>query len=545
MSVTLLAVIFGSVFFFQNWFYFKLVGSILDKPRFNSKLPMILCTFINTIGAMALFTVTMPSSIFMYVGIIVLFVIEYLICFKDRALGIGLCVFSITLHIMALRAIITGIFSTSTGLSVYELANSDFYFWVIMILTGACGVIFTIGCIVVIPRRMLRIISQTADQALFMVLLAGLFNVYMILNSLVFSTHIDNPIVALNEIVSATAMLGGLYIGLFMLIRFDKLHGYKEKSEQLELELSEEKVYKHSFLTQANMIVECNITQNRILKVLDRGGDVDISRFKSYSDYIDYHVTDNVVLKDDLEVFLENTSRETLLNAYNSARKEFTFEFRSNSQTGRYEWYKAHVHCENRDGELIVLFTVNNINEEKNRESKLIKKAEIDQLTGVYNKGAIANQVDEKLRENPKGALIMFDLDNFKGINDNLGHAYGDEVLAEVALKVSSLFRGGDVIGRIGGDEFVVFMKDLVFTHAIERKVKEICWTIEKDYVSNAGVIVHVSTSVGIATAPKDGTEYNMLLDCADKAMYYSKSSGKNMYTFYDKEKTEGYLNSN
>ncbi len=163
----------------------------------------------------------------------------------------------------------------------------------------------------------------------------------------------------------------------------------------------------------------------------------------------------------------------------------------------------------------------------------LRKKAETDPLTGAYNKAAFAARVDKILRNNGQGALYMFDLDNFKGINDNMGHTLGDEVLREVYEKAVTIFRPTDMISRAGGDEFLVFLPGNMSEEIIEKKAIQICDALNKIYHGEDGISIEVSCSVGISVASRDGKDFETLFKLADEAMYRSKKTGKNTYTFH------------
>ncbi len=163
----------------------------------------------------------------------------------------------------------------------------------------------------------------------------------------------------------------------------------------------------------------------------------------------------------------------------------------------------------------------------------LRKKAETDSLTGAYNKAAFAIKVDKMLQNNDQGALYMFDLDNFKGVNDNMGHALGDEVLRDVYEKAVTIFRPTDMISRAGGDEFLVFLPGNMSKEIIEKKAIQICDALNKTYHGVDGISIEVSCSVGISVAPRDGKDFETLFKLADEAMYQSKKTGKNTYTFH------------
>ena len=173
----------------------------------------------------------------------------------------------------------------------------------------------------------------------------------------------------------------------------------------------------------------------------------------------------------------------------------------------------------------------------ENKELRLIHKAETDPLTGIYNKGAFYDHVQEKLSsasDSDLFAIYIIDLDDFKSVNDNLGHAMGDQVLSDVAKKLCIVFSDKDCVGRIGGDEFAAFLSlsndgRKLGRSIIENKAKAICSQIQETY-RNRRKSVNVSSSVGVAIYPSAGRDYDTLYKNADKALYKIKENGKNAY---------------
>lgn len=162
--------------------------------------------------------------------------------------------------------------------------------------------------------------------------------------------------------------------------------------------------------------------------------------------------------------------------------------------------------------------------------AKYKKLATIDRLTGVKNKETARQEVNRAIKNSKYGVFFMIDLDNFKSINDNFGHAYGDKVLVEVADKINLMFRSDDVVGRIGGDEFIVFVKNYGGNGWLEGKASQLIRKIRKDYEKN-GMVIQVSSSVGLALYPENGSDYDSLYKTADKAMYKVKKNTKNGFT--------------
>jgi diguanylate cyclase (GGDEF)-like protein len=175
-----------------------------------------------------------------------------------------------------------------------------------------------------------------------------------------------------------------------------------------------------------------------------------------------------------------------------------------------------------------------NIDEQVRRENLLLQKANTDPLTGFYNKAATETFISEIMLSSANGtthALMCIDLDNFKSINDLFGHLYGDEVLKEAARNMKNLFRSDDVLGRFGGDEFVIFVRDMSSIGLLEEKAAELNRCLNKTYEKD-GMKCTVSASIGITIFPSDGKTYSALHEKADEASYAAKKAGKNTYRF-------------
>ena len=171
--------------------------------------------------------------------------------------------------------------------------------------------------------------------------------------------------------------------------------------------------------------------------------------------------------------------------------------------------------------------------EQKTREvSDIRNRSAQDALTGLWNRTHTEEAVNELIAQGIPGALFMIDMDNFKAINDNYGHLAGDRTLKMFADSLRTLANEGDVLCRIGGDEFVVFVKGIrskaeLGNHAADI-ISDLCFKLEQcQYEINSSV------SIGIAQTPEDGSDFNKLYNCADKALYYVKQNGKNAYHFF------------
>lgn len=218
-------------------------------------------------------------------------------------------------------------------------------------------------------------------------------------------------------------------------------------------------------------------------------------------------------------------------------------EFRIRCFDGNYYWFKLiGTFVKDTSGKTTRLVgNGSNVDDVVNKERILKQKAENDALTGLLNKGTFKEKV-EKVLENAKDddlyAFYIIDLDNFKQVNDSMGHIIGDKVLSDTAQKLCVVFSDKDFVGRIGGDEFTAFLKlttdgKRFGDKIIREKASLICNRLNETY-ANGNLKVNVSASVGIALYPEHGLKYDDLYVNADSALYLSKNSGRNQYHIFN-----------
>ncbi|MCR5503692.1 MAG: diguanylate cyclase [Lachnospiraceae bacterium] len=170
------------------------------------------------------------------------------------------------------------------------------------------------------------------------------------------------------------------------------------------------------------------------------------------------------------------------------------------------------------------------------RNSKeLSEKADTDQLTGMKNKIATEREIKEYMEKYPGtlSMLFLIDIDNFKKINDTMGHAFGDEVLRELGKNIGVNFRVSDIIGRTGGDEFTIFLKNLKEDANCIREAQKLVYFFKHFQVGDY-VKYSVTASIGAAVYPEHGSDFESLYKAADSAVYKSKKRGKNQLSFVD-----------
>ncbi len=188
-----------------------------------------------------------------------------------------------------------------------------------------------------------------------------------------------------------------------------------------------------------------------------------------------------------------------------------------------------------RDARLIAV--VQDVTHRKSLEKELLRQAFYDQLTGLANRALFRDRVQHALsraaRDRELVAVMFLDLDNFKGTNDTLGHAAGDDLLSMVASRLLNATRGCDTVARLGGDEFAVLLENVRGEEDASIVADRISHALNNPVELSSGVTVRVSASIGIARAtPNDGVEE--LLRNADVAMYAAKGGSRGSHVFFD-----------
>lgn len=232
--------------------------------------------------------------------------------------------------------------------------------------------------------------------------------------------------------------------------------------------------------------------------------------------------------------FYHNCTKEYLKEIYASGRIELSFTYRRKLGENIIRWVHNEVRflTDAENGHLCVMFTAKDVEAKKREEEKLVMAAQMDKMTMVLNRETAMEYIREALdtKADYRHALFMIDVDNFKNLNDTLGHQTGDEFLIAMAGEIKNNFRNDDVVGRIGGDEFFVLMKNVADMPETQRKAQELLTNIRK--VCDAYESAALSVSMGISLYPDNGKSLEELYAKADETLYEAKHKGKNQFVF-------------
>ncbi len=193
-------------------------------------------------------------------------------------------------------------------------------------------------------------------------------------------------------------------------------------------------------------------------------------------------------------------------------------------------------HRVSRNQEKRFIFSAVDISIRKEMEEKAWHQANYDSLTELPNRNLLQNRLEQELklaeRSHTRLAVLFVDLDNFKNINDSLGHGAGDGVLQQASARIVSCVRDTDTVARMGGDEFVLLLPQASDAAPFDEVCHRIIDALSKPFTLNLSE-AYLSASIGVALYPTDGKAGDTLMMNADAAMYQAKRSGKNQYSYY------------
>ncbi len=213
-------------------------------------------------------------------------------------------------------------------------------------------------------------------------------------------------------------------------------------------------------------------------------------------------------------------------------------EFEITGLKGTHRWMESHSVPMSDKGEIVRLSITRDITERKKSEKEIKQLAYFDALTGLPNRRKLLDRLNYSIqmnrRENKNFAVFMMDLDKFKAVNDTLGHASGDELLKQVAIRITNRLRGSDMVARLGGDEFVIVLESCFVPDDAAKVATHLINDLTIPFELPDGHIVHIGASVGISFYPQHGLTPEKLIDNADIALYKAKDNGRGCFAYFD-----------
>lgn len=254
-------------------------------------------------------------------------------------------------------------------------------------------------------------------------------------------------------------------------------------------------------------------------------------------------ILQNKIDNNDIRLLSHPDDYDILQKAHDEFVKngESRFEVRLKCANGEYHWFfiNRQFVCDDKGARVSVIGCILSADVFYKKMEKLRQQAILEPMTGLVNKVSAQTLIDDAMADFPNSthALIFFDMDNFKKVNDTLGHSMGDRVIQYIADTLKSVFDDNAILSRFGGDEFLVFIPEILSRNDVVKKAREFNKII-KECAMIKNTDITIAMSIGIAFS-EDGISSRELLDRADKAAYAAKRQGKARYCIYGDEKLE------
>ncbi len=217
-------------------------------------------------------------------------------------------------------------------------------------------------------------------------------------------------------------------------------------------------------------------------------------------------------------------------------------ELYNRKKNGETFWEYAHFSAIKDESGAVTHFIAvkEDMTQQKHQEQQIMRQAYYDALTDLPNRLLSLDRLSQLIKEADRAghsvAVLFIDLDDFKKVNDSLGHEVGDKLLIETAERLKQVVRSGDTVGRLGGDEFLILLGDISEPLAAGQVAENVIEQFKDRPFNIDGRELVITCSVGIALHPKDGNSPSTLLRNADSAMYHAKDAGRNTYSYFTDE---------
>ncbi|GLC82700.1 diguanylate cyclase domain-containing protein [Lacrimispora brassicae] len=252
----------------------------------------------------------------------------------------------------------------------------------------------------------------------------------------------------------------------------------------------------------------------------------------SFSSIMNY-IAEHHIFEEDREMYLKFFNKNQLLYHYYRGNRSLRLEHRRLRPDGNVYWGLGLVQIvsDPYTDTIKAFILIKDIDASKREALTLQELSKQDSLTGLLNRATAIHAIRSTLK-NSQGhhILIMLDIDRFKQLNDNYGHQFGDKALHRAASRLKSALRRDDIFGRLGGDEFIILLKDVAYSMDLYARLENLCSLIGSALEPEA----HISGSLGTAAYPEDGTVFEELYEKADIALYHAKKHGRSQYAVYE-----------
>ena len=506
---------------------------LMENMLYGKRFSFFVRALIAAVNAAVLLSFDLNFSVNTgYIITLVLLFSELWLLFKKSLRDTFFVTLAVMMNIMCLRGIIISLFSFALGSTLYAVCSD----WRVFLKIVSVSNLLETAAIYIIMRFMsmdnLRTAMHDKTQSKYIILWAALCVLFMLRSSAEYISGYTMPHLYIIHMSYCFMLLLSFYYLLVYTFRINKAAELREINKSLNKELGMQMVLQSTLTRDAIYTSRVNLAQNKI-----------ISGFEAYelplehvSDEYDYwfEFARTKVHPDDWELYSKTFMRQNLLNGFRMGAEPAPFEYRHLRKSNEYFWVRIvlRMYGDAESDDVYLFSYAYNIDEEVRSREELVLQAQTDLYTGLYNKATTEKIIGDAVKS-VSGLLFLLDVDDFKNVNDGFGHEAGDFVLKFIAEAMSELFCEDCILGRIGGDEFMVFAQGKADISAAKERATELLLKL-KAGVDYESVRLIISASIGVVAVDGKEESFSSAYNKADAALYKAKSEGKNRFAIYN-----------
>ncbi|NCB74539.1 MAG: GGDEF domain-containing protein [Clostridia bacterium] len=509
---------------------FTLIEGMLHGKQFG----LLFRLLIGIINAclMVEMALSIPINVSYFITILVLYG-ELLIIFRKSLKDTLFVSVAVMMNIMCLRGMVIALFALATRGTLYSVCSNVVLFLAALLVSNLLEWLAIYAILYFVRMENLRFSMQDKTQSWYIIIWASLCVLFMFRSSVVYVRDYSIPNMFLDHLSYCFMLLLSFYYLLVYTFKLNKVAKIREANKNLSKALGNQLALQSALMRDAIFSTQANLTQNKIIRGLDFYDEYIEQTNFNYDAWFE-HASSNVQ-PEYYEIYWKSLNRQTLIDNFNRGIEPKPFEYKRNDSS---KWIRLVLRMfkDVETGDIYVFGYGFDIENEVRDRQALLHRAETDLFTGLYNKTTTETLIGQAIAKGI-GILFLIDIDEFKGINDRFGHEAGDYGLKHFSEILSSVFSKSDIVGRVGGDEFMIFVKDTSLVSSAKDRANEILTRLRSGFDYDKMRLI-ITASIGIAIIDEDNCTFSEAYNQADSALYEAKINGRNRFVIYaDDEK--------
>ena len=528
MEKTLLIIANSVAYLLFIYKCFTLIEGMLYGKHYGLLFRLLIGTL--NAGLMVLMALTIPINVAYLVTLLVLFA-ELLIIFRKPLKDTLFVSVAVMMNIMCLRGMVVSLFALATNGTLYSVYSDANLFLSALLITNILEWLAVHMILRFVRIENLRFTMENKTQSRYIIVWASLCVLFMFRSSEVYVRDFSIPNMFIDHLSYCFMLLLSFYYLLVYTFKINEAAKIQEINEDLSKALGNQIELQSALTRDAIYTSKANLTQNKVISGNEIYDDPLEGLHDEYDAWFEYVKTK--IHPEDCDIFIKSFDRQSLLDNFNLGIEPKPFEYRHLGKDKNYHWVRLILRTfRDVESDDVYLFGYAfDIESEVRDKQALVHGAQTDLFTGLFNKSTTEKLIGEQLGKGA-GILFLIDIDDFKNVNDRFGHEAGDRVLKYFSDLISNIFRKDDIVGRIGGDEFMIYITNSSDISIAEEKASEILTRV-KTGVDYDKIRIIISASIGIVLIDEENYSFSEAYNQADSALYEAKSSGKNNYVIF------------